>query len=75
MNQEILDAVEELASDHNKEFVHKFLLGAEEENPEVTFQLDKPLVRIFRPDGTQACTLHLPTAELVVYGVDPDDLP
>lgn len=29
-------------------------------------QLDKPLVRVQRQDGTQAATLHVPTAEVVV---------
>lgn len=67
MDQAILDAIQELTPPDQREFVISYLDFCGQYG---LLDLERPIVRVFRHDGTQAAFIDLPTGEAVIYGVE-----
>jgi len=66
MQQDIRDLIENEAPDECVEWILKFVEQISEENPLIDWQLDRPLVRMRRPDGTQFGYIDVRIGDLVL---------
>lgn len=64
--EELQAAVKELTPKDQQEFVLDYLTFCQQYG---ILDLEKPIVRVYRADGTQAAFMDLPTGEAVIYGV------
>lgn len=64
MDQEIIDYINKAAQPGTADYQLAVLDAAVTDG--ATLQIDRPLVRVIRPDGIQIATLHVPTAEFAL---------